>query len=239
MCVVVIDRVAAAELMELTRRQPVVDMEVVEEEDVDIVDESEPLKAAGGANAPLGTPLQRCIAASVVLDFAGCLFSNVGLSMAGSGLFQVVYSSVICWSAMLSRCVLKKVVSTYEWTGIALVTFGLAFSALGESSGGRTFAPPRLVLLVLGADAACFLMLSRQQRDGAHGLLQHADRRGLLRRQLRRGRVHAQAAGAAAAPRVVPQDRHGVRRHHRRLPEHLRASRVARACHAADRRGRW
>ena len=81
--------------------------------------------------------LQLCVVVSVVLDFAGCIFSNVGLSMAGSGLYQVVYSSVICWSALMSRFILKKVVSKEEWCGIALVTFGLAFSALGESGSGR------------------------------------------------------------------------------------------------------
>ncbi|CAH0475231.1 unnamed protein product [Peronospora belbahrii] len=75
--------------------------------------------------------LQLCIILSVVLDFSGCIFSNVGLSMAGSGLYQVVYSSVICWSALMSRFILRKVVSIWEWFGIALVTFGLAFSALG------------------------------------------------------------------------------------------------------------
>jgi hypothetical protein len=84
--------------------------------------------------------VQACVVVSVVLDFAGCIFSNLGLSMAGSGLFQVVYSSVICWSALLSRLVLKKVVSREQWLGIALVTFGLAFSALGESAGGREWS---------------------------------------------------------------------------------------------------
>ncbi|KAG7382110.1 hypothetical protein PHYBOEH_010618 [Phytophthora boehmeriae] len=81
--------------------------------------------------------VQLCVIVSVVLDFAGCIFSNVGLAMAGSGLYQVVYSSVICWSALMSRFILKKVVSKEEWFGIALVTFGLAFSALGESGSGR------------------------------------------------------------------------------------------------------
>ncbi|TMW55402.1 hypothetical protein Poli38472_013293 [Pythium oligandrum] len=81
--------------------------------------------------------LQLCILLSVVLDFAGCIFSNIGLAMAGSGLYQVVYSSVICWSALLSRIVLKKIVSKEEWFGIALVTFGLAFSAMGASGPGH------------------------------------------------------------------------------------------------------
>jgi hypothetical protein len=106
-----------------------------------LVSEPSPSAASAAEAAapalPLASPLQRCIAASVVLDFAGCIFCNMGLALAGSGIYQVAYSSVICWSALLSRCVLHKVVTRDEWTGIALVTFGLAFSALGESGGGR------------------------------------------------------------------------------------------------------
>lgn len=99
--------------------------------------------------------VQSCVLVSVVLDFAGCIFSNLGLSMAGSGLFQVVYSSVICWSALMSRLVLKKLVSREQWVGIALVTFGLAFSALGESAGGRKWGQHSvsLVLSLSGANA--------------------------------------------------------------------------------------
>lgn len=86
--------------------------------------------------------VQLCIGLSVFLDFAGCIFSNLGLSMAGSGLYQVVYSSVICWSALFSRVVLQKIVSSEQWIGIALVTFGLAFSALGESASSSNQDDP-------------------------------------------------------------------------------------------------
>ncbi|OQS00475.1 hypothetical protein ACHHYP_03580 [Achlya hypogyna] len=74
---------------------------------------------------------------NVILDFAGCIFANIGLSMAGSGVYQVVYSSVVCWSALLSKAFLGKHVGRNEWIGIALVTFGLAISALGQTNGGR------------------------------------------------------------------------------------------------------
>jgi drug/metabolite transporter (DMT)-like permease len=123
------------ETMELTRRQGGADQSPDEEErsstsqmDIQVT----PTKVYFSF-----TQVQLCIFVSVVLDFAGCIFSNIGLSMAGSGLYQVVYSSVICWSALMSRFILKKQVSKEEWMGIALVTFGLAFSALGGSNGGR------------------------------------------------------------------------------------------------------
>ncbi|KAJ0408809.1 hypothetical protein P43SY_000705 [Pythium insidiosum] len=125
--------------MELTRRPAGGDVESSSDEQESALAEATAmeLKVTPSTVIFSASAVQLCIAVSVVLDFAGCIFSNMGLAMAGSGLFQVVYSSVICWSALLSRFVLKKNVSKEEWTGIALVTFGLAFSALGESGGGR------------------------------------------------------------------------------------------------------
>ncbi|GLE03897.1 hypothetical protein PINS_up012808 [Pythium insidiosum] len=127
--------------MELTRRPAVGDAESSyassDEQESAAEATAVQLKVSSSAVIFSASAVQLCIIVSVVLDFAGCIFSNMGLAMAGSGLFQVVYSSVICWSALLSRFVLKKNVSKEEWTGIALVTFGLAFSALGESGGGR------------------------------------------------------------------------------------------------------
>ncbi|KAL4092923.1 hypothetical protein PRIC1_011912 [Phytophthora ramorum] len=132
--------------MELTRRAAVADEDNQKEEpdllllEEDSDDDKKPalgLRVTPSSVSLSLSTLQLCIVVSVVLDFAGCIFSNVGLSMAGSGLYQVVYSSVICWSALMSRFILKKNVSKEEWFGIALVTFGLAFSALGESASGR------------------------------------------------------------------------------------------------------
>lgn len=126
------------------------DMELTRRATVDVDNQTEDAsKAAPPAMGLQVTPssvsfslstVQLCVIVSVVLDFAGCIFSNVGLAMAGSGLYQVVYSSVICWSALMSRFILKKVVSKEEWFGIALVTFGLAFSALGESGSDKDHA---------------------------------------------------------------------------------------------------
>ncbi|RMX66607.1 hypothetical protein DD238_005046 [Peronospora effusa] len=134
--------------MELIRRSNVLEEETSKDDDQLLLLENDGLesdekKSAFGFRITSSSvsfsfsTLQVCIIVSVILDFAGCIFSNVGLSMAGSGLYQVVYSSVICWSALMSRFILKKVVSKGEWYGIALVTFGLAFSALGESGSGR------------------------------------------------------------------------------------------------------
>lgn len=44
--------------------------------------------------------VQAMVLVSVVLDFAGCIFSNIGLSMAGSGLFQGEFpcQSLCAWA---------------------------------------------------------------------------------------------------------------------------------------------
>ncbi|RLN91836.1 hypothetical protein BBJ28_00010814 [Nothophytophthora sp. Chile5] len=127
------------EAMELTRRPGAVDTEAqAAAEQLETGEASDKKSAAAPATVACAlTTVQLCVVVSVALDFAGCVFSNLGLSMAGSGLYQVVYSSVICWSALMSRFILKKVVTRDEWLGIALVTFGLAFSALGASGSGR------------------------------------------------------------------------------------------------------
>lgn len=76
-----------AESMELTRRQTIAEQSSLENaasslsSDVDI--QVTPTKVYFSFSQ-----VQLCIFVSVVLDFAGCIFSNIGLSMAGSGLYQ-------------------------------------------------------------------------------------------------------------------------------------------------------
>ncbi|RHY90053.1 hypothetical protein DYB37_004908 [Aphanomyces astaci] len=123
--------------MELTRRQAEKDINVDMKDSSDkvplvstslttastistsLADLKAPLKHDGSSVGSLSV-MQSMLLLNVVLDFGGCIFANIGLSMAGSGVFQVLYSS-----------------GTYEWLGIAIVTFGLAFSAMGQSNGGR------------------------------------------------------------------------------------------------------
>ncbi|EQC41341.1 hypothetical protein SDRG_01315 [Saprolegnia diclina VS20] len=128
-----IDAPKSREAAELTRRQPT---DVHLPDVVAMVEKPTKGGHRGYLNGAL--PLVHAmLLLNVFLDFAGCIFANIGLSMAGSGVYQVVYSSVVCWSALLSKAFLGKHVGRNEWLGIATVTFGLAFSALGQSNGGR------------------------------------------------------------------------------------------------------
>lgn len=73
--------------MELTHRQTIAEQSPLEDaasslsSDVDI--QVTPTKVYFSFSQ-----VQLCIFVSVVLDFAGCIFSNIGLSMTGSGLYQ-------------------------------------------------------------------------------------------------------------------------------------------------------
>ncbi|KAG9409569.1 hypothetical protein AC1031_019832 [Aphanomyces cochlioides] len=133
------DATIIREAAELTRRQPEKDdiksTEVIANESF----QKPARQESGGWDSLVGSAsvVQSMLFLNVFLDFGGCIFANIGLSMAGSGVFQVIYSSVVCWSAMLSKIFLNKQLSQNEWLGIAIVTFGLAFSAMGQSNGGR------------------------------------------------------------------------------------------------------
>lgn len=75
-----------ADSTELTRRQTIAELSLedaplAESSNVDI--QVTPTKVYFSFSQ-----VQLCIFVSVVLDFAGCIFSNIGLSMAGSGLYQ-------------------------------------------------------------------------------------------------------------------------------------------------------
>merc|ERR1712048_193395 len=52
-----------------------------------------------------------------------------GNMLAGSGVFAVIYSSVTVWCAVLSRLILQRVMTTYQWCAVFTVMLlgGLAF----------------------------------------------------------------------------------------------------------------
>lgn len=81
------------------------------------------------------------------MEFSGSCFTVLGIIYAGSGvcyqfddvvnqhqLFQVLYSSVVIFTALLSRIFLHKIINRYQWLSILGVTFGLMISALGTES---------------------------------------------------------------------------------------------------------
>jgi len=70
------------------------------------------------------------------LEFFGCVFAMLGLNCAGSGVFQVVYASIVIWIALLSKWFLNKRLSSQYWTAVFITTFGVSLSAIGSFSSG-------------------------------------------------------------------------------------------------------
>jgi drug/metabolite transporter (DMT)-like permease len=73
-----------------------------------------------------------------MLEVAGNVLGVLGLIFAGSGLFQVVYSSVVLFTALLSKIFLRRSPQTKQWIALFLIVFGLALSALGGAQGSSS-----------------------------------------------------------------------------------------------------
>ncbi|CAG8444582.1 8271_t:CDS:2 [Diversispora eburnea] len=88
----------------------------------------------------------RFIAATSCLDVVANFTLTIGFFYVGSGMFQVIYSSVVIWCAVLSFIFLGRKLSLLQSISIIGVCFGLALSALGISKGtessDQTTPPP-------------------------------------------------------------------------------------------------
>lgn len=86
-----------------------------------------------------GLSVNKFVYLSVGLEMWGFVSGLVGLALAGSGIYQVVYASVVIWAALLSRTLIGTPLARGQVIGICTVSVGLAFSALGEleSEGGE------------------------------------------------------------------------------------------------------
>jgi drug/metabolite transporter (DMT)-like permease len=70
-------------------------------------------------------------------EVAGNVLGVLGLIFAGSGLFQVVYASVVLFTALLSKIFLGRSPQPKQWAALFLITCGLAISAVGTSSSAK------------------------------------------------------------------------------------------------------
>jgi len=69
-----------------------------------------------------------------LLEFVGQYLGLNGLVYAGSGIYQVLYSTVVIIVAILSRFILKRFINSYQWGFIILVTLGLCVNTYGNVS---------------------------------------------------------------------------------------------------------
>ncbi|CAJ0827598.1 2739_t:CDS:2 [Entrophospora sp. SA101] len=71
------------------------------------------------------------IIAATLLDLIANFAITIGFFYIGSGMYQVIYSSVVIWCAILSFFLLGRKLSFIQSISIVGVSFGLALSALG------------------------------------------------------------------------------------------------------------
>ncbi|KAH8044055.1 hypothetical protein JL722_14876 [Aureococcus anophagefferens] len=75
----------------------------------------------------------------------------MGLTLAGSGIFGIIYSSVSCWAALFSYCILGRRLVPLQVLGMAVVVAGLVVSSLENdfaSDGGRRVAAGSVAIAV-------------------------------------------------------------------------------------------
>ncbi|KAF9109982.1 hypothetical protein BGX27_006940 [Mortierella sp. AM989] len=77
-----------------------------------------------------------------VMDVIANALVTIGFFYVGSGMYQVIYSSIVIWCAILTRIFLGRELNGIQWVAIFGVTLGLAISAFGtvqdESPDGPT-----------------------------------------------------------------------------------------------------
>ncbi|KAF9315578.1 hypothetical protein BG003_002891 [Podila horticola] len=66
-----------------------------------------------------------------VMDVIANALVTVGFFYVGSGMYQVIYSSIVIWCAILTRIFLSRKLNNVQWVAIVGVTMGLAVSAVG------------------------------------------------------------------------------------------------------------
>eukprot|EP00163_Fabomonas_tropica_P032510 TRINITY_DN8200_c0_g1_i3.p1 TRINITY_DN8200_c0_g1~~TRINITY_DN8200_c0_g1_i3.p1 ORF type:complete len:402 (+),score=76.77 TRINITY_DN8200_c0_g1_i3:260-1465(+) len=76
----------------------------------------------------------------VVLDVLANALGVMGLMLCGSGIFQVVHSSVVVFAAIFGKIFLGRQVTGGQWAAIVTISLGLAMSADLDGSGGDAVA---------------------------------------------------------------------------------------------------
>jgi len=87
-----------------------------------------------GRDAKWADTSQRHIVPIAICDFFGTVGTTIGLEMAGSAIFGIIFASVTVWSALFTYLILKKPQSRLQMAGIAAVVGGLALPAFERSN---------------------------------------------------------------------------------------------------------
>ncbi|KAG0169539.1 hypothetical protein DFQ30_003525 [Apophysomyces sp. BC1015] len=103
-------------------------------------------------NSIEGPVPHRSIIKLAILDVIGNFCVTVGFSMIGSGMYQVIYSSVVIWCAILNFLFMNRHISKLQWVAIFGSSAGLAISSLDSMNSSSvwifSYTLPRLDELI-------------------------------------------------------------------------------------------
>ena len=74
------------------------------------------------------------IALVSTLDVLGNIILTVGLFYVGSGMYQIIYSSIIGWTAINNRVFLKRSINYGQWASVILIILGLGINGIVSDS---------------------------------------------------------------------------------------------------------
>lgn len=109
------------------------------------------------------------------VDVLSAVLCILGMQVVGSGVYQVLYSSVVCFTAFFSTCFLRKSHSVFQWIGVLAIAGGLAItshdSVPDHPEHGTTFVAGIFVTLVGCVGYACSYVLNEAMLGRGGGIV--------------------------------------------------------------------
>jgi drug/metabolite transporter (DMT)-like permease len=99
----------------------------------------------------------RMAAGPAIFDMASYAMLFAGVAMAGAQTKSILYSSSILWSAVLSKFLLGKVLSTNQWLSIMLLFVGLLVKSLGGSAASSSLSSTTFLIGASLVLVGCFI----------------------------------------------------------------------------------
>jgi len=75
------------------------------------------------------------------------VLSTIGLSIIGSGIYQVIHAGVIVFNAIFSKYILNKTLNIKQWISVIGISIGLGLSAIGKD--GKLTSPIILIGIII------------------------------------------------------------------------------------------
>ena len=95
-----------------------------------------------------GTTNWKWIGVTTFIDCIAQGLNYLGLILAGSGIFTVIYASVTIFTAIFYRTIMKKHLTNTQWFACFLVTVGVAVSSAGSSVDGNSVFVGSMCIIV-------------------------------------------------------------------------------------------